>query len=58
MPIPTPTPGQSKSEFLEACMLNDTMAAEYPDPDQRYAVCQAQWTDRSSWVLHERNVSE
>lgn len=39
-------------------MLNDTMAAEYPDPDQRYAVCQAQWTDRSSWVLHERNVSE
>lgn len=46
MPIPTPTPDQSKDEFLSSCMADSTMSAEYPDTAQRYAVCQAQWDEK------------
>ncbi len=47
MPIPEPTPGQDKATFLQACMADDTMGAEYPDPAQRYAVCLSQWGKRT-----------
>jgi hypothetical protein len=43
VPIPTPSPTQSKDNFLTACMDDATMLSEYPDAPQRYAVCLAQW---------------
>ena len=56
MPIPTPDPGQSQKDFLASCMVDPTMTAEYPDTDQRYAVCQAQWDKprRADWTLDAR----
>lgn len=48
MPIPKPTPTEEKAAFLDRCMANPTMESEYPDPEQRYAVCQAQWDDKRS----------
>jgi hypothetical protein len=56
MPIPTPDAGQSKDDFLASCMADPTMTAEYPDADQRYAVCQAQWAKpaRADWTLDAR----
>lgn len=47
MPIPKPTAGQSQADFLAACMADPVMTADYPDTPQRYAVCQAAWSDRS-----------
>lgn len=47
MPIPTPSAGQTKDGFLTSCMADPTMTSEYPDTPQRYAVCLAQWTNRS-----------
>ena len=46
MPIPTPTPDQSKDEFIASCMADGVMVDEYPDNAQRYAVCQAQWDEQ------------
>ena len=59
MPLPTPSPGQSKAEFLTTCMADPTMQAEYPDRDQRYAVCVSQFDNRTTpndWVLHKRDT--
>ena len=46
MPLPGPKKGESKDDFIDRCMGNDTMKEEYPDTDQRYAVCMNQWEDK------------
>jgi len=46
MPMPKPKKGESKDDFLERCMGNDTMNDEFPDNDQRYAVCNDLWRDK------------
>lgn len=43
MPLPTPTGTESESEFMMRCMDNATMMDDFPERDQRVAVCQAQW---------------
>jgi lambda family phage portal protein len=40
--MPTPSPGESESDFVSRCMGDDTMVSEYPDTEQRAAVCYAQ----------------
>jgi hypothetical protein len=42
MPIPQPNKNESKQDFISRCMRNDTMNKEYPNNDQRYAVCNQQ----------------
>lgn len=46
MPLPKPNKDESKEKFMDRCMANETMNEEYPDKDQRYAVCQTQWKDK------------
>jgi len=46
MPIPTPGQDETKDEFIERCMGDETMKEEYPDGDQRLAVCMTQWDGR------------
>jgi hypothetical protein len=41
MPIPKPLPKEQKGEFIQRCMMDDTMVREY-DQDQRYAICREQ----------------
>ena len=49
MPIPTPkSKGQSKKEFINSCMGNNTMNTDYPDNKQRAAICYSQWGDKKS----------
>ena len=43
MPLPSPGPNEGRDEFIDRCMGDDTMQEEYPDGDQREAVCEAQW---------------
>lgn len=42
MPIPKPHDGESKDDFMDRCMGDDTMVSEYP-ADQRAAVCNDAW---------------
>src|SRR5690554_1869519 len=46
MPLPKPNDGETKDEFIERCMGDETMKEEYPDGDQRLAVCMTQWDER------------
>jgi HK97 family phage major capsid protein len=50
MPIPTPNDGESQDDFIGRCMGNDTMIDDYPDQDQRAAVCFSQWSERAAHV--------
>lgn len=38
-----PNADESKDKFLGRCMASAKMTVEYPDPDQRYAVCLSYW---------------
>ena len=48
MPIPVPQQNETKDEFIQRCMSDETMLAEYSDEAQRYAICLAQWEGRRS----------
>ena len=43
MPLPIPNPDESEGQFLDRCMGDEIMASDYEDPEQRYAICMAQW---------------
>jgi len=43
VPLPEPTEAEDRNAFLNRCMRDDAMRDEYPDTDQRFAVCQSQW---------------
>lgn len=48
MPLPIPGESQSKDDFVASCMANKTMMSEFPDDDQRLAVCMSQWGKRET----------
>ena len=49
MPMPRPEKDETKDEFIDRCMSDGVMNEEYPDKDQRYAICNSIWYgDRSS----------
>jgi lambda family phage portal protein len=41
--MPEPGPREQEEDFIDRCMVNATMESEYPDFDQRLAVCNNQW---------------
>jgi hypothetical protein len=43
MPLPKPRSGQDQKDFMTECMNDDLMKREYPNRDQRLAVCAVQW---------------
>jgi len=46
MPLPQPQPMQSKDKFIEYCMSDEMMIADYKNRDQRFAVCNKQWENK------------
>lgn len=48
MPLPVPTNDEAHDEFMPRCMNDEIMQDEFPDEDQRYAVCQTQWEENKS----------
>lgn len=41
--MPTPQEDESRDEFLNRCMGDEEAVNDYPDEDQRYAVCVSLW---------------
>jgi hypothetical protein len=46
MPLPTPKPTENQKDFIQRCVTDSTMKAEYPREDQRLAVCYTQWKNK------------
>src|SRR5690606_26105161 len=55
VPLPKPNDGETKDEFIDRCMADETMQEEFPDESQRYAVCLAQWDERAA-VRPQREI--
>lgn len=45
MPLPTPTPNESRNDFIDRCMGDEKVMEEFGDAAQRFAVCQVQWDE-------------
>jgi len=54
MPLPTPNVEESQEDFMSRCMADGIMNVEFPDSEQRYAVCMAQYTDKVIADFRER----
>ena len=39
--MPRPRPRETDEEFIQRCMGDSQMQSEFPENDQRYAVCQS-----------------
>jgi hypothetical protein len=53
MPIPKPTVEETKSEFIQRCMTDNTMVNEFENTDQRLAVCSTSYEDNLSKNTNE-----
>ena len=50
MPIPKPNFGEHKKDFVQRCVTAEKMKQEYPDINQRLAVCSSAFDERLSAV--------
>ena len=58
MPIPKPKAGQTKNNFISSCMSE--LSGEYPETDQRYAICISSWEEKFSVAkqVHQSKMNE
>ncbi|KKL23444.1 hypothetical protein LCGC14_2425310 [marine sediment metagenome] len=43
MPLPTPNADEEQDDFIARCMSDDTAKEDFPDDEQRLAICHSQW---------------
>jgi hypothetical protein len=48
MPLPSPNTGETQDDFMARCMGNDAVTTEYPDQDQRTAICLRQFVGEAT----------
>lgn len=53
MPIPTPRGNESRSAFVSRCVDDATMKREYPNQQQRVAICEKQYDEKKHALLIE-----
>ena len=46
MPLPKPTPSENRKGFIQRCMSDSKTAQEFPNSDQRLAVCSTQFKNK------------
>ena len=58
MPIPKPKAGETKNKFISSCMSE--LSGEYPETDQRYAICISSWEDKFSIAkqVHQSKMNQ
>jgi hypothetical protein len=55
MPLPTPNKGEDKDKFISRCMSNGVMKKEFPEQEQRVAVCHSQWRKKGESVKRDED---
>lgn len=55
MPLPEPRNNETHDDFRERCMGDETAVSEFPEEDQRYAVCETQWRERENRSIDMEN---
>lgn len=54
MPLPTPKKGEGKDKFISRCMGNTQAKRDFPDQQQRLAVCHSQFRRKKNKSIGER----
>jgi len=47
MPLPKPNKGENRYQFMNRCINAVVTKRDFPDPDQRVAVCSAIWKEET-----------
>lgn len=47
MPLPVPKSTETQEKFISRCIANSVMNREYPNREQRLAVCYSIWKNRN-----------
>lgn len=55
LPLPEPKENENEEEFIERCTSAEIMEEEFPDEDQRLAVCQNIWDENNNDEEEEEN---
>jgi hypothetical protein len=58
MPLPTPNEGESEQDFISRCMGNETMNEDFPEQEQRSAVCYRQWREKKGIEMNDTGTDE
>jgi HK97 family phage prohead protease len=58
MPLPFPSANESQKEFIKRCMIDENVNAEFPDKDQRFAVCMSQLNQGKNFNLNNIELKE
>jgi len=58
MPLPSPRPNESESNFVSRCDIDPTMQAEFPDDVQRIAVCYSLYEGETQKLNTESTVAD
>jgi uncharacterized protein len=56
MPLPKPSSGESRDDFIRRCSGDDKVINEFPDGDQRVAVCISQYNEGSKMTEENHQV--
>lgn len=56
MPLPMPKEGETISSFVTRCGNDSVMQTEFPDMDQRIAVCYSRWEKRDDAILSSSKI--
>lgn len=51
--MPKPLNDETRTDFLDRCMGDEEAVSDYPDAEQRYAVCNSLWTERPKVMKHQ-----
>tara|TARA_R100001480_G_scaffold1161_3_gene3572 strand:+ start:736 stop:1614 length:879 start_codon:yes stop_codon:yes gene_type:complete len=57
MPLPKPKSSESRKDFMQRCMSNSVSVKEFPNTDQRLAVCSAKYRDNYN-KIHLESYSD
>ena len=56
MPIPKPNAGEAQDDFMSRCVSDQVMLGEYPDDDQRVAVCMQSFQGKEESMEYEHGT--
>jgi len=57
MPMPEPRAGESEEDFIDRCMGDSVMVEDFPDNNQRAAICHRQWRKKGVQNMERKQFS-
>jgi len=55
--MPTPRAGEDRADWIKRCMGDAEQARDFPEMDQRFAVCASKWTQKDAGEVLETKLA-